>query len=67
MGHFRLYIRRLIMKNRIIEFIFDQRGQGLVEYSIILSFLIILVIGSVIVFGETLTNIYQNNIVDHLP
>lgn len=38
----------------------DESGQGVVEYSYILSLIIIAVIGGIIIFGESLVAIYEH-------
>jgi pilus assembly protein Flp/PilA len=43
----------------------DLRGQGLVEYALILIFVAVVVIALLVILGPGLTNIY-GNIIDHL-
>lgn len=55
------------MSKLINSVIIEEEGQGLVEYSLIISIVILLTIISVIFFGESLAIIYSNKIVEKLP
>lgn len=41
------------------KIIADESGQGLVEYSLILSLLVLAVVGGVIIFGESVYDLYE--------
>lgn len=45
-------------KNLFKKFI-DDKGQGLVEYALIIFLVALVVIGAVLIFGENLTSIYS--------
>ncbi len=48
-------------KNRsIINLITDETAQGLVEYSLLLSLIALVVIGALVIFGETLLDFYNS-------
>lgn len=44
---------------RIINLIFDEKAQGLVEYSLIISLIALVVLGALVIFGETLLDFYN--------
>lgn len=50
-----------------LDLIHNEDGQGLVEYALIISLVILVVVGSLSLFGEDLALYYQNNIVEKLP
>lgn len=56
-----------ILRN-YLKFLFkNEQGQGLMEYSLIISLIILAVIGVVTAFGEELKLYYENNIVGKIP
>jgi len=44
--------------------LFDESGQGLVEYSLILSLVTLAAIGAVVLFGESVFDLYETIRID---
>ena len=44
----------------ILRLIKDEAGQGLVEYGLIISLVVIAAIAGVIIFGESVKNLYED-------
>ncbi len=45
--------------NRVYKVLKDDSGQGLVEYSLIITLIAIAVVSAVIIFGESVTELYE--------
>lgn len=55
------------MKKIINRLLLDQKGQGLVEYGMIVSLVILTAVGALITFGDTLGVLYNEEILDKIP
>ena len=44
---------------RLNNLISDETAQGLVEYSLMLSLIALVVVGALVIFGETLLDLYN--------
>lgn len=51
----------------ILQLVNDDGGQGLVEYALIISFVIIVVIATLATMGETLVETFYNKIINDWP
>ncbi len=49
------------------KLLLDDNGQGLVEYALIISFVVIIVIATLATLGQTLLDTYYNKIINEWP
>lgn len=49
------------MNKYILNIYFDEKGQGVVEYGLIISLISLLVVASLILVGESLELLWNNN------
>lgn len=47
------------IKLQVFNFCIDETGQGLIDYALIIAFIAIAAVGSVIVFGNSVLNLYE--------
>lgn len=50
----------LNLLNRMKSYLRNEKGQGMVEYALIIAFVAIIVIGAVTLFGEQIKTIFTN-------
>ena len=55
------------MKNSIKALLVDENGQGVAEYSLLISLVILAAVVAVKTFGEELVVLYHAKIADNLP
>lgn len=55
------------MKKIINRLLLDQKGQGLVEYGMIISLVVLAAVGALMTFGDNLGTFYNGKIIDKIP
>lgn len=50
----------MLLKDNVFKALFNQKGQTMIEYVLLIAFIAMVVYGTLLIFGPNLSNAYQN-------